>query len=755
MPRLLTPLVVLAALLAPATAVAQVDAGSLRAEQSGGQVVLTQPGAPDATLRLVGTSPANVTATLEAAGDGLIRIRLRAPVGTLRTSARFERVGGERFLGFGERSDAVVRDAGTVQHRVTEGPYQDTEEPFLAAFIPAPGYNTREDATYFPVPWLMSTRGFGVLVEDDPTSWHHLGSPWSVEIEGDRLSLLVVAGPQPRDVLRRFSAHVGRQPAVMRDALGPWWQVRDGGELSDDEAVARLRGAGGLGSIVQTSTHYLPCADHLARRQEERARVAAFERAGLTNVTYFNPMICTTHPRYGEARDKQVLTKTVLGTPYEYRYTGAKPFFVAQLDFRAPNTAAFWRSLLDEAIEDGHKGWMEDFGEYTPDDAVAADGATGSEAHNAYPRDYHAATQAAVGEQGPIRYVRSGWTGSAKSSPIVWGGDPTVSWGFDGLESAVRTGLSMGLSGVSRWGSDIGGFFALSEKQTSPELLNRWIQVGVASGIMRTQGNGFDLGEALAGRRAEITDPEVLPIWARYAKLRTRLLPELEAAEAAYDRSGTPVMRHLALAYPEDERSVARDDEWMLGGDLLVAPVLRPGRTTRTVYLPPGTWVDLWRSADADLRRVGRPHVLRGGREVTVPAPLDELPLFVRHGARLELLSRGGPSWREAVAAGERRRSVLAFGGEVVRIRGDRRRRHDVQWTVARRPTSVRAGGRRVRFRYARGVVRVTVRAQNTTLRLGFARRRSSGARSRRVAAPCGFAGAATRGAPTTRRTCR
>jgi hypothetical protein len=121
---------------------------------------------------------------------------------------------GERFLGFGERSDAVVRDEGEVQHRVTEGPYQPVEDPFLAAFVPAPGYNTRTDATYFPVPWLISTRGYGVLVEDDPTSFHRLGSPWSVDIEGDTLTLLVVAGPTPSDVLRRFTAHVGRQPAV-------------------------------------------------------------------------------------------------------------------------------------------------------------------------------------------------------------------------------------------------------------------------------------------------------------------------------------------------------------------------------------------------------------------------------------------------------------------------------------------------------------------------------------------------------------
>jgi alpha-glucosidase (family GH31 glycosyl hydrolase) len=703
---------------APVAAAQDVDAGSLRATTDGGTLVLRQPGHDEATLRLTATAPAGTERTVQRVGEGLIRVRLRAPAGTARTTARFARPDGERFLGFGERSDAVVRTSGEVQHRVTEGPYQPAELPLLAAFIPPPGFNARRDATYFPVPWLLSTRGYGVLVEDDPTSRHELGSPWSVSVDGDVLTLLVVAGPTPAEVLRRFTAHVGRQPAVAPEALGPWWQVRDGGQLSDEQALERLRGAGALGSIVQTSTHYLPCADHLARRDAERARTAAFEAAGLTNVTYFNPMLCTTHPRYAEARDRGLLTRTRLGGPYEYRYTGSKVFVVGQLDAHAAGTPGFVRELLSAATADGHRGWMEDFGEYTPDDAVAANGATGSAAHNAYPREYHELFQAAAPPRA-IRYVRSGWTGSAKSSPVVWGGDPTTDWGFDGLQSAVRTGLSMGLSGVSRWGSDIGGFFALSTKQTSPELFNRWIQVGFASGVMRTQGNGFTLNKDVAGRRAEITDPDVLPVWARYAQLRTRLLPELQRAEAAYDATGIPVMRQLALAFPQDRESVARDDEWLLGDDLLVAPVLRPGQTERRVHLPPGRWVDLWRSTDAGLRTLRAPRVLVGGQDVTLPAPADELPILVRYGAALELLPTGGPSWRAAVAAGAARRSIVAFGGRTVRLRADRRRRFDVQWALARRPRTLRLDGRRVPFRFAGGVLRAAVRARGGVLRAG------------------------------------
>lgn len=231
---------------APAHA-AVVDAGSLVADDASGQIVFTQPGAPGATLRLAGIDPASATHSLERAGEGLIRVRIRAPAGTLSTAARFERVDGERFLGFGERSDAVVRTTGDVQNRVTEGPYQDVEEPAIAAFVPQPGYNTRHDATYFPIPWVISTRGYGVLVEDDATSFERLGSPWQVDVEGDRLTLLIVAGPTPRAVLRRYSGFEGRQPAVRPEAFGPWWQPRGGGQLSDDQTLDRLRSAGALG----------------------------------------------------------------------------------------------------------------------------------------------------------------------------------------------------------------------------------------------------------------------------------------------------------------------------------------------------------------------------------------------------------------------------------------------------------------------------------------------------------------------------
>jgi alpha-glucosidase (family GH31 glycosyl hydrolase) len=369
--------------------------------------------------------------------------------------------------------------------------------------------------------------------------------------------------------------------------------------------------------------------------------VAGFHRAGLAVTTYFNPMICTTHPRFAEAAAGGALVESPAGEPYVYRYSTLTSFDVSQFDFTAPAGRDLYGQLLGEAVADGHDGWMEDFGEYTPLDARGADGTTGSTLHNAYPRQYHcgAFDGVAGAPRALARFVRSGWTGSARCSPIVWGGDPTVGWGFDGLRSVVTNGLTMGLSGVSTWGSDIGGFFALFGNRLDPELLVRWIEVGAVSGVMRTQANGINLP---AQPRAQIWDEEVLPHWRRWAKLRTQLYPYLSAADAEYRRSGLPIMRHLALAYPGDPTATAVEDAFLFGPDLLAAPVLDPGARERSVYLPGGDWVDLWRSAgyrqsDGGLE-LGRAKVLSGGRTVTVPAPLDELPLLARAGALLSLL---------------------------------------------------------------------------------------------------------------------
>jgi sulfoquinovosidase len=661
------------------------------------------------TASLTTAANADISLRAEPVGEGMLRVEVTAPSLADGVRAAFDSAPGERFLGFGERSDAVARLGGSVFNRVTEGPYQPEESPFVSGFVPPAGQNDRPDATYFPIPWLLSTRGPGLLIRNNERSAFRLGSPWSLEVyDTRRLVFEVYAGRRPAEALRRFTKRIGRQPrAAAPFYFGPWWQPTD-----DPVADLRtLRDAGAMGSLVQTYTHYLPCGDQ--NTQAERTRTGIYHAAGLAVTTYFNPMVCTSYERrYRPAEEAGALTRDRFGNPYLYRYTGSDQFLVGQYDFTNPEGRRQYYDALDEAVQDGYDGWMEDFGEYTPDDAYASDGTTGHAAHNLYPVLYHATARLfARSQRKPLaRFNRSGWTGAAQFSQIVWGGDPSTSWGFDGLQSAVRNGLSMGLSGVSLWGSDIGGFFALSKKQTTPDLLRRWIQFGFASGVMRTQANGYDLGNA--GRRAQITDPEVLPTWTRYAKLRTQFYPYLAAAQRTYDRTGMPIMRHLSLAYPEDPEAVAREDQYLFGPDILVAPVLEPDAAGRSVYLPRGQWVDFWRSvsiAEDGSIQLERPVIYAGQQEIAVPG--DDLPMFVRRGSVLTLLPADvqtlapygkGSTVRLADRAG--RRTILAWSDRAV-VEQERSRRLDVQMAYANRVC-------RRSLRMRSGVIRACRRAR-------------------------------------------
>ena len=129
----------------------------------------------------------------------------------------------------------------------------------------------------------------------------------------------------------------------------------------------------------------------------------------------------------------------------------------------------------------------------------------------------------------------------------------------------------MGPSGVSIWGPDIGGFMTLpGDPQLTPELLTRWIEYGAFTGVMRLQSGGIAI---VAPDKPQVTDPGVAPVWKRYTRLRTMLYPYIAGSQDAYQTSGMPLMRHLALVHPEDPKAVRHDDEYLFGSDLLVAPV--------------------------------------------------------------------------------------------------------------------------------------------------------------------------------------
>ena len=595
------------------------------------------------TATLATTSPAyQIRVSAQATGDGVISVTAEAmpPEGVQAIGIGFSSDSEERFFGFGERSNGVNQAGATLEHYVGEGPYQDAEYMIIGSVVPKWGIRWRRDATYFPIPWLLSSHGYGVLIDNDELSYHRLRSDdpsaWSMEVEATALRFRVFGGPTPAAALQRFTAAVGRQLGNPEPwFFGPWL------EPDTDERIGEFLAADVPTSVTATFVHYLPCGAQQGHEQEQIERTAALNANGTAVLTYFNPMICTNYqPAFGTAEAAGALIKDRQGNTYVYPYTTTTVFTVSQFDFTAPQAAANYKTLTDEAIGHGYEGWMEDFGEYTPLDAIAADGSTGTRYHNRYPRDYHCAVEPARAGKPLARYVRSGWTGSAACVPLVWGGDPTTGFGFDGLQSAIYEALSIGTSGVALWGSDIGGFFAIGSTHLTDELLDRWIAFGGLSVVMRNQLNGIAIPQK---PRPQPWDPAHLPVWRKFAKLHTQLYPYIRAAADVYYATGMPIMRHHVLTHPDDPQAVARDDQYMFGPDLLVAPVFEAGATERELYLPAGRWVDFWRSihyeeATGEFSITDPVVIVEGGRSVTVPAPLGEIPLLVRAGAHIPML---------------------------------------------------------------------------------------------------------------------
>jgi len=585
----------------------------------------------------------------EVARDGTVELSATAPSGAERVGIGFQADMRERYLGFGERSNAVDQRGRTIENRVSEGPYQPGDYDLVAGSVPEWALTRADTATYFPMPWLLSTRGYGLLAENRATSRFRLGTvsedEWSVEAESESLRVAVLPGPRPSDLVRQLTERTGRQPEPAAPwVFGPWFQTGHQNESPNEEEYVRiLREADAPVSVAETHMRYMPCGSDLGQEASERARARAFHHQGLAAITYTREALCSS---YGAAFDPAFESGAFIrrpdGSPYLFdSFVGGGVQQVGMLDFSNPDARGVYAGVLDRAVRNGYDGWMEDYGEYVPPDAAAANGMRGDALHNYYPVLYHSAAYRyrRAQDRPLVSFIRSGWTGVHPSAEIVWGGDPTTGFGFDGLASSVSQALTMGLSGISLWASDIGGFFTLTGERLTPELLARWIEFGAVSGVMRSKAEGIG---ASADDRPQIWEEPTLPVWRRYAKLRTQLYPYLAAADRRYRRSGMPIMRHLSLVFPDERRAVGTDDAFMFGDDLLAAPVVEAGARRRSLYLPSGRWVDLWRSVrfrsgDGSLALTGAREV-RGGRTTTFEAPLDELPLLARAGTILPLL---------------------------------------------------------------------------------------------------------------------
>jgi alpha-glucosidase (family GH31 glycosyl hydrolase) len=347
-------------------------------------------------------------------------------------------------------------------------------------------------------------------------------------------------------------------------------------------------------------------------------------RRGLKVLGYLHPFLYPHSDAYATARAHDFLVKTPDGRPYMEPWTFTPR---AYLDFSNARATAWWQDRVCIALlELGFDGAMLDFGEGAPIGGRYAGGQAGQVMHNLYPVLYLRAAHE-VGEAAKpgdaVFFARAGYSGSQPVTMARFPGDQVRSWDRDrGLPSLIPAMLSGGLSGWPFWGPDIAGFFDGDGIDLGAEkgLWLRWVQLGALSPTMR---------DMLGSQRDPVgvwTDEDTLAVFRAYARLHTALRPYLHRYAQLAHRRGLPILRPLFLNYPADSGAYAVDDAYLLGDDLLVAPVLAPAQTIRRLYLPADRWRDYWTGEAYD-----------GPGWVTVAAPLGQIPLFVREGGELSL----------------------------------------------------------------------------------------------------------------------
>jgi alpha-glucosidase (family GH31 glycosyl hydrolase) len=572
----------------------------------------------------------SVTVRLEPQGSG---VHLTATVdgdpsdGVNRVSLGFKMHSDDHFLGLGERYVQTDHRGQSLNNWVEDDGIGLGEGTVTGPILnPFPN---GEGQSHIPIPWFLSPRGFGMLLNGTYRTVHHLGDEagdaWRVESWQRAIDTTLFADPDPTKLVEDLTGITGRPPAPADWLLAPRRRADHWDEAD------KLRAAHIPTSVLDLDNHYFPNGggdDHAAMQ----ALTAEAHRRGFKAVSYFCPFVADSwHPVFDEAVAKGYLVKHADGSPYvvlDY------PYNAGMVDFTNPDAVAWYKGFLNQAIDDGWDGWMYDFAEYVPRDAVMFNGMSGDEAHNLYPVLYQKAARDVMNQRRPndfLFFVRSGFIGTGGTVPMVWAGDQNTDFDkADGLPAALTGALNAGLTGLPFWGSDIGGYHSIFNPPTDKELYIRWTELGAFSVDMHDENNGQGLPYlySVSQRWSLWSDQETQDVYKKMATAKTRMIPYVKLAVRDALAHGTPVMRHLYLGYPKDPNVVGISDEYMFGDSLLVAPVVTQGATSRSVYLPEKSYFDFWSGAR-----------IAGGGWITAPASLDAVPVYAKPGAIIPMYS--------------------------------------------------------------------------------------------------------------------
>jgi len=516
-------------------------------------------------------------------------------------------------------------------------------------------FGVRSDRAYKNVPLLISSEGYGVFFDMSAPLYYDLGqasvAAWQATARADHLRAYVILGDGIAPIMQAYHRLTGK-PAVPPDWSFGFWISRWGYRNRDEvmTVARRMREEKVPCDVIHIDPYWMRYHEghHGDLEWDESAfpdpkgMIAELKALGFRLSLWVSPYVPLDSEMRAEGERRGLLLAAKDGSGPALVHGFAKPS--AAVDFTNPEAVEWFKAKNRKLLEMGVAVIKTDFAEDMPDDAVPHDGTSAEQLHNLYPLLYQRAVFEAtqdVHDYGLI-WGRSGYAGSQRY-PVHWGGDPGCT--FDDMAASLRGALSWILSGAAFASFDMGGFFGIPTltDPPSPELYVRWSQMGLLFSHARAHGH-------TAPREPWAYGEPALSIFRRYAQLRYRLLPYLYAA-ARRAPAGVPLARPLVYDHPADPTTWHIDHEYLLGPDLLVAPMF-VARGRRDIYLPAGGWYDFW----TDRR-------FEGSRWITYDAELETLPLLVRAGAVIPM----GPALQHV---NERPWNPLSFdaypGGEGV-----------------------------------------------------------------------------------------
>jgi alpha-D-xyloside xylohydrolase len=516
---------------------------------------------------------------------------------------------GERVYGLGERFGPLVKNGQSVDIWNADG-------------------GTSSEQAYKNVPFYLTDHGYGVFVDHPGLVSFEIGSEAvsraQFSVAGQVMTYLVIYGPSPAEILRKYTALTGRPALPPPWSFGLWLSTSF--TTSYDEATVNSFVDGMTDRDLPLSVVHFDCfwmrefhwCDFVwdaATFPDPPAMLARLKAKGLRICVWINPYIAQRSALFAEGAENGYLLRRGDGDVWQ---TDQWQAGMGIVDFTNPAAQQWFSDKLRALLDMGVDCFKTDFGERIPTDVTWFDGSDPERMHNYYTHLYNETVfellRAERGDGEAVLFARSATAGGQKF-PVHWGGDCEST--FVSMAESLRGGLSLALSGFGFWSHDIGGF----EGDPDPAVFKRWLAFGLLSTHSRLHGSD-------SYRVPWLFDEESVDVLRTFTRLKARLMPYLYGQARSASREGIPVMRPMVVEFGDDETCAHLDRQYLLGDRLLVAPVFTASGET-SYYLPDGEWTHLQTGA-----------VAHGPTWVRETCGFEEVPVYVRPGSVLAIGAR-------------------------------------------------------------------------------------------------------------------